>query len=632
MLVWGHSPYAGRGTRVAGATGAHLVRIEDAFLRSLHPGRSGDPPMGLIIDRRGIYFDASGPSDLEVLLSTHPLDDTALLDRARGAIARIAAAHLTKYAANDPHLEPPPPGYVLLIDQTRGDAAIRMGAASAHSFAEMLAHAMEDHPGAPIVIKTHPETRAGHRAGHFDPAALPQGVTIDDRPIAPQRLFEGARAVYCVTSLLGFEAILAGHRPVLFGVPFYAGWGLSDDRRPTPARRQRKLTRAQLAAAALILYPTWYDPYRDRLGRIEDVLGALEAEVRAWREDRAGYVAVGMRAWKRRHLTQFFGPMRFTDDTATAAADGRAVMVWAGRETPALVAACADAKRPLHRLEDGFLRSRGLGAELVPPLSLVVDDLGIYYDPSRESRLDRLIAAATKMEPKQLLRAEELVARLVALGVTKYNPGGAAPEVPLAGERPLILVPGQVEDDASIILGAGEVRTNAGLLARARALYPEALILYKPHPDVVAGLRQGAVADDVLAQCADAVLAQGDPAILLAQVDGVVTMTSGLGFEALLRGVPVTCLGAPFYAGWGLTRDLGPVPAHRKARPSLAALAHAALITYPRYFDPISGLPCPPEVALDRLADGAGLRGRPGLRALAKLQGWFAGQSWLWRR
>ena len=632
VLVWGHSPYAGRGTRVAGATGAHLVRIEDAFLRSLHPGRSGDPPMGLIIDRRGIYFDTSGPSDLEVLLSTHPLDDTALLDRARGAMARIAAAHLTKYAANDPHLEPPPPGYVLLIDQTRGDAAIRMGAASAHSFAEMLAHAMEDHPGAPIVIKTHPETRAGHRAGHFDPAALPQGVTIDDRPIVPQRLFEGARAVYCVTSLLGFEAILAGHRPVLFGVPFYAGWGLSDDRRPTPARRQRKLTRAQLAAAALILYPTWYDPYRDRLGRIEDVLGALEAEVRAWRADRAGYVAVGMRAWKRRHLTQFFGPMRFTDDTTTAAADGRAVMVWAGRETPTLVEACADAKRPLHRLEDGFLRSRGLGAELVPPLSLVVDDLGIYYDPSRESRLDRLIAAATKMEPKQLLRAEELVARLVALGVTKYNPGGAAPEVPLAGERPLILVPGQVEDDASIILGAGEVRTNAGLLTRARALYPEALILYKPHPDVVAGLRQGAVADDVLAQCADAVLAQGDPAILLAQVDGVVTMTSGLGFEALLRGVPVTCLGAPFYAGWGLTRDLGPVPAHRKARPSLAALAHAALITYPRYFNPISGLPCPPEVALDRLADGAGLRGRPGLRALAKLQGWFAGQSWLWRR
>jgi capsular polysaccharide export protein len=630
VLVWGHSPYAARGEAVAARTGAALVRVEDAFLRSLHPGRSGDAPLGLIIDRQGIYFDASRPSDLETLLARHPLDDTALLDRARGAMARIAAAHLTKYAATDPTLDPPPPGYVLLIDQTRGDAAIRLGGASAHSFAEMLAHAQEDHPGARIVIKTHPETQAGHRPGHFDPVTLPPGVTLEGRPISPQRLFEGARAVYAVTSLLGFEAILAGHRPVLFGVPFYAGWGLSDDRRPKPARRQRKLTRAQLAAAALILYPRWYDPYRDRLGRIEDVLGALEAQARAWREDRAGHVAVGMRAWKRRHLVQTFGPMRFIDDPEKAAADGRPVMVWAGRETPALVAACAAAKRPLHRVEDGFLRSRGLGAELVPPLSLVRDDLGIYYDPTRESRLDRLIAEAATMEPKRLLRAEDLVARIVALGVTKYNPGGAA-ALPLAGGRPLILVPGQVEDDASITLGAGEVRTNAGLLARARALMPEAMILYKPHPDVVAGLRQGMVPADVLAQCADAVLEGGDPAALLAQVDGVVTMTSGLGFEALLRGVPVTCLGAPFYAGWGLTHDLGPVPQHRRARPSLAALAHAALIAYPRYHDPLTGLPCPPEVALDRLADGAGLRGRPGLRALAKLQGWFAGWAWVWR-
>ena len=337
-----------------------------------------------------------------------------------------------------------------------------------------------------------------------------------------------------------------------------------------------------------------------------------------------------MRAWKRRHLTQFFGPMRFTDDPARAAGDGRPVMVWAGRETPALVAACAAAKRPLQRLEDGFLRSRGLGAELVPPLSLVLDDLGIYYDPTRESRLDRLIAQAAGMDAKELARAQALVARLVALGLTKYMPGGET-TLPLTGGRPLILVPGQVEDDASIKLGAGEVRTNAGLLQRARALMPEAVILYKPHPDVVAGLRGGAVAADVLAACADAVLERGDPAALLARVDGVVTMTSGMGFEALLRGVPVTCLGAPFYAGWGLTQDLGPRPAHRRARPSLAALAHAALIAYPRYHDPLTGLPCPPEVALDRLADGVGLRGRPGLRALAKLQGWFAGQSWIWR-
>ena len=628
VLVWGHSPYAARGEAVARATGAHLVRVEDAFLRSLHPGRSGDPPLGLVIDRQGIYFDATRPSDLETLLATHPLDDTALLDRARDALARIAEAHLTKYAAVDPTLDPPAPGYVLLIDQTRGDASIRLGQANADSFAEMLAHAQEDHPGAPIVIKTHPETRAGHRPGHFDAARLPQGVTLEDRPIAPRLLFEGARAVYCVTSLLGFEAIFAGHKPVTFGTPFYAGWGLTDDRRPTPARRQRRLTRAQLAAAALILYPTWYDPYRDRLCAVEDVIATLEARARAWREDRAGHVAVGMRAWKRRHMVQTFGRLRFTDDSAKAAADGRPVMVWAGRETDALRDACAGAKRPLRRVEDGFLRSRGLGADLVPPLSLVLDDLGIYYDPTRESRLDRLIAEAAALDPKRLLRAGRLVDRLVALGLTKYNLGGTAPDLATPDGRPLILVPGQVEDDASIRLGAGEVRTNAALLQAARDLHPDGFLVYKPHPDVLAGLRAGAVPAGGVA---DAVVTDVDTAALLPLAARVVTMTSAMGFEALLRGVPVTTLGAPFYAGWGLTRDLGPVPAHRRARPGLVALAHACLITYPRYHDPVTGLPCPPEVALDRLASGEGLRGRPGLRALAKLQGWFAGQSWLWR-
>jgi capsular polysaccharide export protein len=635
VLVWGHSPYAPRGEAVAEATGASLVRVEDAFLRSLHPGRSGDPPLGLILDRQGIYFDAGAPSDLETLLATHPLDDTALLDRARDALARIAEAHLTKYAAVDPTLEPPAPGYVLLIDQTRGDASIKLGQANADSFAEMLAIAREDHPDAEIVIKTHPETRAGHRPGHFDPATLPPNVTLDDRPIAPRRLFEHARAVYTVTSLLGFEAIFAGHRPVTLGVPFYAGWGLTDDRRPTPARRQRRLSRAQLAAACLILHPTWYDPYRDRLCEVEDVIATLEAQARAWRQDRQGHVAVAMRSWKRTHLGQTFGQMggtlSYEEDAAKAAADGRPVMVWAGKETEALASACKLAKRPLHRVEDGFLRSRGLGAELVPPLSLVLDDLGIYYDPTRESRLDRLIAEAATLDPKRLYRAEKLVARLVKLGLTKYNLGGTAPDLSAAAGRRIVLVPGQVEDDASILKGAGAERTNAALLKRARNLHPEAWLIYKPHPDVLTGLREGAVPYDVLT-LADAVLPDADAAMLLTHVDEVVTITSAMGFEALLRGVSVTTLGAPFYAGWGLTRDLGPTPPHRRAEPSHAALAHAALIAYPRYHDPVTGQPCPPEVALDRLATGDGLAQAPRLRALAKLQGWFAGQSWLWRR
>jgi capsular polysaccharide export protein len=113
-------------------------------------------------------------------------------------------------------------------------------------------------------------------------------------------------------------------------------------------------------------------------------------------------------------------------------------------------------------------------------------------------------------------------------------------------------------------------------------------------------------------------------------VQEVWTMTSLLGFEALLRDVAVTCLGAPFYAGRGLTQDLGPVPPWR-APADIVTLAHATLIAYPRYWDPVSRRPCPPEVALDRLATGAGPHAGRMNRLLAKAQGRFASMAHLWR-
>lgn len=632
VAIWGHSPTAARGEAVAARRGVPLVRIEDAFLRSVHPGRSrGEPPLGLLVDTGGgAHYASAAPSDLERLLAAHPLDDAHLLQRARDGMGRLQALNLSKYNNFDVTLPVPDPGYVLVIDQTRGDASIRLGGVRESVFREMLVFAQEEHPGARVVIKTHPETRAGHRAGHYGPEDAGGRITLLTDPVSPWALLAGAVAVYTVSSQLGFEAILAGHKPRVFGQPFYAGWGLTADENPVP-RRQRKLTRAQLFAAAMILAPVWYDPCRDQLCSFEQAVDQLEAEVRAWREDRQGYVAVGMRLWKRGPLQKVFGRearLVFENDparaTAKARATGRGLLVWAGKETPELVQAAEGL--PLARVEDGFLRSRGLGAELVPPLSLVTDPLGIYYDPGRESLLERLIAAPPP--PAGLRRAEDLVTGLIRAGVTKYNLGGALPALP-PGHR--ILVPGQVENDASIRLGAGEICRNIDLLQLVRAKNPDAVVIFKPHPDVEAGLRPGAIAEADLRGLADAVIRQGDPAALLAEVAEVWTMTSLLGFEALLRGVPVTCLGAPFYAGWGLTTDLGPVPSRRTAKVPLLQLAHAALIAYPRYTDPVSGLPCPAEVVAERLASGTVPHPGAANRALAKLQGVFASQAWLWR-
>ncbi|WP_297781298.1 capsular polysaccharide biosynthesis protein [uncultured Roseovarius sp.] len=620
IAVWGRSPFAKRGEAMAERTGAGLLRIEDAFLRSLHPGRSGDPPLGLVIDRRGIYFDSSRPSDLEHLLATHPLDDTALLNQARSGMARMQETHLSKYSGFDPRTPCPEPGYVLVIDQTRGDASVIHGGADANTFREMLYWAQEDHPGARIVIKTHPETAQGHRPGYFTGADESARITLLSAPVSPWALLEGAVAVYCVSSQMGFEAILAGHRPQVFGKPFYAGWGLSDDRHPLPlTRRGRKLTRAQLFAGAMLLYPKWYDPYHDSLCDLTTAIGTFEAMTRAWREDHAGWAAYGMRLWKRAPLQRFFGQYRRVSFPKRPQTE-RPSMVWAS--------SAAKTPEDAIRIEDGFLRSRGLGADLIPPLSLVCDDLGIYYDPTHDSRLEHLIDARAHMRPDQEARAEALIAALARHGLSKYNQGEPAHDLP-EGHR--ILVPGQVEDDASIRLGAGAINTNLSLLHSVRLANPKAVILYKPHPDVEAGLRPGNVPPEALYELADMVLIHTDPAHLLPRVQEVWTMTSLLGFEALLRGVRVTTTGAPFYAGWGLTRDLGETPARRRARPLLTGLVHATLIDYPRYFDPKTGRPCPVEVVVHRLAHGPLPRPGPANRLLAKLQGALASQASLWR-
>lgn len=624
IAVWGRSPTSARGEGVSTHTGAQLVHIEDAFIRSVKTGRDGARPLGLTIDHRRPYFDSSGPSDLEHMLATAPLDDAALLGRAKYAMEQMRHLHISKYNAYDLDAALPAPGYVLVIDQTRRDASIKYGGADANSFREMLVFAQEEHRGRPIVIKTHPETIAGHRDGHFTSDDLGPTMMLWDQPVSPHALLEGAVAVYTVSSGMGFEAIMAGHKPIVFGQPFYAGWGLSDDRQPID-RRRRSLTRTQLFAGAMMLYPKWYDPYRDRLCEVEDVLATISAEARAWREDRHGITAGAMRLWKRKPIQDFFGSAGGKVTFSNTATPQTPHLIWASSG-----AGTSETDIPAIRVEDGFLRSRGLGADLIAPLSLVKDDLGIYYNPAGPSRLEALIAQSTALPDYAIARADRLRRQIIRARVTKYNLALEKMAFEAHGQK-VVLIPGQVEDDASISAGATDVATNEALITAARHDFPDAFLIYRPHPDVMAGLRPGSV----MAPQVDLV-STGDLSDLLDNVDHVVTMTSLLGFEALLRDIPVTCYGAPFYAGWGLTQDRGPMPqtalARRQARPTLDQITHACLIDYPRYFDPVTRRPAPVERIVERLADGDLPSPSTANRLLAKAQGLFASYAHLWRR
>ncbi len=326
--------------------------------------------------------------------------------------------------------------------------------------------------------------------------------------------------------------------------------------------------------------------------------------------DRPITVCVGIAAWKRQAIKALLqedeGPqLAFCKSSqeaiAIAHATGGQIAVWPSRAPAGLVALAKKTETPLVFVEDGFLRSNGLGAECRAPLSIVVDHSGIHFDPAGPSDIEAILATR-RFEQCLATRAERLIERIVKLGLTKYNlvAKDGLPNVP--GGR-IVLVAGQVEDDLSFRLGGAGIASNLELLARARALEPYSWILYKPHPDVEAGLRRGAHPDIEIFRYADVIVRDVSIPALLERVDAVHVLTSLLGFEALLRRREVVVHGAPFYAGWGLTRDLVPLP-RRGRRLALGELAAAALILYPRYLDPQTGNRTTVETAIERLAAG----------------------------
>jgi capsular polysaccharide export protein len=230
----------------------------------------------------------------------------------------------------------------------------------------------------------------------------------------------------------------------------------------------------------------------------------------------------------------------------------------------------------------------------------VVDGRGIYFDPTQPSDLEHLLETA-EFERSLLERAERLREYIVTHKLSKYNVYRDR-EIPLPGRRPgqeIALVPGQVEDDASIRYGADGM-SNLELLRAARERAPRAYLVYKPHPDVLAGNRRGGVPEREARRYCDAIVTEASLDSVLARADTVHTMTSLVGFEALLRGREVHTYGMPFYAGWGLTRDARRC-ARRTRRRSLAELVAATYLLYPRYLDPESGERCGIERTLEGL-------------------------------
>ncbi|WP_028004355.1 capsular polysaccharide export protein, LipB/KpsS family [Sinorhizobium meliloti] len=262
------------------------------------------------------------------------------------------------------------------------------------------------------------------------------------------------------------------------------------------------------------------------------------------------------------------------------------VYVWGYKHPPFIEEFCHRHRVPMVRIEDGFIRSVALGATKAPPLSLCFDSPVLYYDPSAPSQLERILETYDfSADPDLLSRARAGIERLIGSRLSKYNTSQDVDIERIYGakDRKRILVVGQVEDDMSIIKGCERRMDNNDLVRIAARENPEAHIIYKPHPEVLHGTRPARSKPEAVKKIAQVLTQDISLADAFETIDHVYTMTSLSGFEALIRGIKVTCLGMPFYAGWGLTDDRQQCN-RRSARRTVEEVFAAAYILYPRYF------------------------------------------------
>lgn len=688
VVGWGHKETAREARALAKRLAVPYVALEDGFIRSLGLGVHGAPPLSLSVDPVGCYYDATEPSLIEKVLAETQSFDAELLQRARHAMEILRRERLSKYnvspdvenASLSPEtralLSSPEPR-LLLLDQCAGDASLTLGLVPDDVAQRMYRRARELYPHHRLVLKVHPDVLAGKRQGLLYEAFKAQGllhsIHVCGEDVSVMSFVESFPVVFTASSQSGFEALMHGCTVHTFGLPFYAGYGLTVDELAREAvdsvirlgerdpegsqavigERERQVLSVirrraaignvsleKLFAAVYFKLCRYVNPVTGKRTYLEDILSLLSLQKKVNAANRGGFVVYGVRRWRHEILSAYLqsseGQVRFINDPHKALEEcsrsGATLVQWASAADPKVTAKARFHSLPVLFVEDGFLRSRGLGSNYVRPLSLVCDRGGIYYDPASGSDLIAILNALPQRAERSMLRlrAAALRAEILRRGLTKYNVGVTGDAVEdlkrsLPQDRRIVLVPGQVEDDASVLSAGGEITSNAGLLKAVRERCPDAFIIYKPHPDVLALNRKGGKVSAGVSRATETAhaplydLEVRDLAInaLYELVSEVHTLTSQSGFEALLRGLPVTVYGRPFYAGWGLTTDLQPFE-ERKSVLTLDDLVAGVLILYPRYYDWVARCFMRPEDALYRFEHLEGMPSDPLFVRLAR--------------
>ncbi|ECL3261987.1 capsular polysaccharide biosynthesis protein [Campylobacter jejuni] len=613
---WGRKKSGLKAMNLAKKYKAKFILLEDGFIRSLNLGVENSPSFSMVKDDIGIYYDATMPSKLENLLNTYEFKDEEI-KQAKKAIELIKKYKISKYNNN---LDIPDDYFqkdekrILIITQTANDASLEFGLAKDFKTVDMIKDAIKENPDSKIYIKIHPDVLSGKKQSDLDIKSLPKECILITENFNPIALLEFFDKVYTKTSGMGFEALMQGCECVCYSMPFYAGWGLTKDKLECK-RRMQKRSLEEVFYAAYILYSEYFNPYLNQKSNIFDTIQTLAKYKSIEKANSNRLFMLGFTLWKRYFIKPFFkaknNEIIFLNSIKSLARyklkEDDKFFIWGKKydENTLKNLLLVKAKEQnltsftpkVSLVEDGFIRSISLGSDLTCPFSLIVDDKGLYIDPNKVSKLEELLQNEI-FDKNMLNRAKNIIKTLLENRFSKYN-GLKHEDLKINAKigQKVILIPAQVEDDASMILGGFGLST-LDLLKEVRSKNQDAYIIFKPHPDVLSGNRVGLKDETLILEFCDEIVKDCsiDSAIKIA--DEIHTITSTSGFDALLRAKKVFTYGMPFYAGWGLTKDK--YRCERRTRKlSLEELVAGALITYPRYINPKTKTLCEIEVCLD---------------------------------
>jgi len=245
--------------------------MEDGFIRSKNLGSDLEAPASLSIDSNGIHFNPEYKTDLENLLNEYKLTEIDLKN-GKELLNLFLNNSISKYNSFDNNL---PNIYkkkniinkkkILIIGQVEDDASIRYGSPLIKSNLELIKlvsnrYKKEDNF---IIYKPHPDVFINNRKGKVSEEELKKYCDyIDTTSKMADLLSLNNIEVHTITSLSGFESLIHKNKTYCYGIPFYSGWGLTEDYiidNEAYKRRNKKRTLLEIFTISYIIYPLYFD-------------------------------------------------------------------------------------------------------------------------------------------------------------------------------------------------------------------------------------------------------------------------------------------------------------------------------------------------------------------------------------